>query len=169
MLAGDAIERAAFTVTVVAWTTLLGGIALLLLDLWLRRRSHVTTGTVGWRHALWVGIVQCLALLPGTSRSGATIAGGLLAGLSRPAAAEFSFLVGLPILYGAGLLKLWRMREEVPAQWSPLLVALLTAFASAALVVGPFVRFLQRHSFVPFAIYRILLGLGLLLWLHNGG
>ena len=124
-----------------------------------------------WVHALWIGVFQCLALVPGTSRSGATIAGAMVLGFRRTAAAEFSFLVGLPILYGATLLKLWKGHEELfrdSARVFEFSLATVTAFVSAALVVGPFVRYLQRHTFVPFAWYRIAAGGVILLMVVSG-
>lgn len=158
----DWIEARLFTPAVVATTTLIGGVLLLWLERWLRGRPPGGAGelpAMGYRTAFWIGVWQCLALIPGTSRSGATIAGGLLLGLSRPAAAEFSFLVGLPILYGACLLKLGKNWAEVTGPLAvPFVIATLFAFLAALVVVRPFVAFLRRHTFVPFAIYRILAG-----------
>ena len=115
--------------------------------------------TLSYRTALWVGLFQCLALVPGTSRSGATIAGALLLGLSRPAAAEFSFLVGLPILYGASGWKLLKHRDLLAGDaLLPFCTGTLVAFLSALVVVRPFVRFLRSHTFAPFAWYRIVVG-----------
>jgi undecaprenyl-diphosphatase len=115
--------------------------------------------SIGYRQALLIGAWQCLALLPGTSRSAATMAGGMLLGLSRATAAEFSFLLGLPILYGACAKEVAGNWREVtgPLFW-PFLVGTLAAFLMALIVVRPFVRFLRGHTFVPFAIYRIVLG-----------
>ena len=113
-----------------------------------------------YQTALWIGVWQCVALLPGTSRSAATIAGALLLGLSRTAAAEISFLVGLPILYGACLLKIFQHHELLSGPLlEPMLVATSAAFVSALLVVRPFVHYLRRHTFAVFAVYRIAAGL----------
>lgn len=157
------IEAHLFSTGLVAATTAVGGLLLLWLEHFLRGRSPVgELATMGYRTAFFVGCFQCLALVPGTSRSGATIAGALLLGMSRTAAAEFSFLVGLPILYGACAVKIL---HEWAAIRGPLLLPMLvgtgTAFLSALVVVRPFVAFLRAHSFVPFAIYR--LGAGALL------
>jgi undecaprenyl-diphosphatase len=98
--------------------------------------------------------------VPGTSRSAATIGGALWHGLSRPAAAEFSFLVGLPILYGAAVWKLYKHGGELAGPLvMPFLVATLVAFLSALCVVRPFVAFLRAHTFAAFAWYRIVAGL----------
>jgi undecaprenyl-diphosphatase len=107
LLIDDWIEERLFDTTVVATTTVVGGVLLLVLEAWLRRRERaghppdVGVDAMTLRHAFVIGMFQCLALIPGTSRSGSTIAGALIVGMRRPAAAEFSFLVGLPILYGA--------------------------------------------------------------------
>jgi undecaprenyl-diphosphatase len=174
-LIGIALEdplETLFDPLVVAITTLAGGVLLLLLEGWLGRRAAAGAPLahglerMTLRDAFGIGLFQCLALIPGTSRSGATIAGALLLGYRRPAAAEFSFLLGLPILYGACLLKLFGGDGGIDAALGrDLLLAMLAAFVSALLVVGPFVRFLERRTFVPFAVYRLLLGTALLgLW-----
>ena len=155
--------------TTVALATLVGGGLLLALEGWLSGKARRGEGpTLGLedltaKRALTIGLLQTLALIPGTSRSAATIAGGLVLGMTRAAAAEFSFLVGLPILYGACALQLWKARHDLHGDLlRDLAVGGLVAFVAAALVVGPFVRWLQRHTFVPFAVYRICAGLVIL-------
>ena len=172
----DAIEDVLFSATTVATTLTIGGVLLLLLEGWLRRRAQrgepppsreVEGMTI--RHAMTIGLFQCLALVPGTSRSGATIAGALLIGYRRTAAAEFSFLVGLPVLYGACLLKVAKDWERISG---PLLLDFLVgaaaSFVTALLIVGPFVRYLQRHTFAAFGWYRILAGLALFAMIATG-
>jgi undecaprenyl-diphosphatase len=157
----DWIDARLFTPGVVATTMVVGGVLLLLLEAWLRGRdaAALELAAVRYRTAFAIGLFQCLALLPGTSRSAATIGGALLLGLSRPAAAEFSFLVGLPILYGAGVLKVAGHHELLHGDFLlAFAVGTAASFASALLVVGPFVRFLRRHTFVPFACYRLVGG-----------
>ena len=161
---GDWIEHNLFSVKFVAATMTLGGILLLVLEFWLRRKGGAerlgTLAQMPYQTAFWIGMWQCLALLPGTSRSAATIAGALLLGLSRTAAAEISFLVGLPILYGACLLKIFQHHELLSGPLlQPMLVATSAAFVSALVVVRPFVRYLRRHTFAVFAVYRIAAGL----------
>lgn len=163
----DQIEEVLFSPTTVGIALVVGGIALLGLERWLARRpaaaepGSIESMTLG--QAFGIGLFQCLALVPGTSRSGATIAGGLVLGMGRVAAAEFSFLVGLPVLYGACFLKL---AKEPEVFFGPLLVDFLigtvVSFVTAYLVVGPFVRFLQSHTFVVFGWYRIAAGGALL-------
>jgi undecaprenyl-diphosphatase len=150
-----------FSAATVAWSTAIGGALLLWLERWFRAhppRNDAVTG-ITLRQAFVIGLFQCLALIPGTSRSGATMAGAMLVGTSRPAAAEFSFLLGLPILYGACGYELLKQRAELQSGLLlPFLVGTLVAFLSALAVVRPFVRFLRTHTFAPFAYYRLALG-----------
>ncbi|MBL8724350.1 MAG: undecaprenyl-diphosphate phosphatase [Planctomycetes bacterium] len=165
------IDAHLFSPWVVASTMLLGGLVLLWLERSLRGRAARLEDlpAVGYRTALWIGCWQCLALLPGTSRSAATLGGALWLGLSRPAAAEFSFLVGLPILYGAAALKLWQGRALLDGPFLlPFAVGSVVAFASAIVVVRPFVAFVRRRDFTPFAWYRVAAG-GLLFALCAAG
>ncbi len=174
LLFDEKIEELLFNNITVGIALIVGGVLLWILEKWHKKHRPADSGEADGfsiqqmtlKQALGIGLFQSLALIPGTSRAGATIAGGLVLGFGRTAAAEFSFLVGLPILYGASLLKLVKQPEifEDSARLSEFGIASVAAFISAALVVKPFVRFLQKHSFVPFAIYRILAG-GLLLGL----
>jgi undecaprenyl-diphosphatase len=171
LLLEDAISAHLFSTLTVAIALILGGVLLWWLERWQRAqalvagRSGEVVETITLRQAFVIGLWQCLALVPGTSRSGATIAGGMLVGCSRTAAAEFSFLVGLPILFGASALKLVQDADRLTG---PLLrdfaIASGASFVTALAVVVPFVAFLRRHTFVPFAVYRIGFG-GLLLLL----
>ena len=112
------------------------------------------------RDALAVGLAQCLALVPGTSRSGATIIGGMLFGLGRQAATEFSFFLSIPTLLGAGAYSLWKERALLSAADLPLfLVGLLFSFLAAWLCVRWLLRYVSTHTFVPFAWYRIAFGI----------
>lgn len=165
----DWIDEHLFSAKVVAATTVVGGVLLLWLDRIESRRTgeRLELGAMPYRTALLIGLFQCLALVPGTSRSGATIGGALLLGLSRTAAAEFSFLVGLPILYGAAGYKLIQKGHLLAGDLLlPFVVGLLVSFLSALVVVKPFVRYVRAHSFAPFAWYRIVAGivLAILCW-----
>jgi undecaprenyl-diphosphatase len=158
------IDAHLFGTGVVIATMVLGGFVLLALERWLRTRpAGGELEAMPYRTAFAVGLWQCLALVPGTSRSAATIGGALWLGLSRPAAAVFSFLVGLPILYGASLWKLAQHGGEIVRQGLLVhfLVATLVAFLSALCVVRPFVQFVRTHTFAAFAWYRIAAGLAL--------
>jgi undecaprenyl-diphosphatase len=110
-----------------------------------------------------------LALVPGVSRSGATIMGGLLAGLDRPVAAEFSFFLAMPALAGAFLHDLWEVRHHLaPERGAEIAIGFVMAFVAALLVVKPFVRYVARSGFAPFAWYRIVAGLVVLLAIGVG-
>lgn len=161
LLFDDWIEARLFSAEFVAATMVVGGALLLWVEKLVRGRapSAENLSHIRYTTAFAIGCFQCLALLPGTSRSGATIAGALLLGLSRTAAAEFSFLVGLPILYGAGAVKLVSERDVIFGPLlQPMLVGTLVSFLSALVVVRPFVAYLRAHTFAPFAWYRILGG-----------
>ncbi len=170
----DFIEAVLFSPLTVAVTLVAGGFGLLVLEGWLERR-HAIQHDFGEREienmtlkqAVIIGFFQTLAMIPGTSRSGATIAGALILGYRRASAAEFSFLLGLPVLYGAALLTILKDWEQVSGPLlSDLLIGIATSFVAALLIVGPFVRYLQKHSFRSFAWYRIIAGsilLGLVL------
>ncbi len=160
LLFGKAVKAHLFTPLVVATTFILGGLVIL----WAERRQAVThiesVDDMRPMDALKVGLVQCLALVPGTSRSGATIIGGMLLGLSRKAATEFSFFLSIPTLIGAGLYSLYKERALLSAADIPLFaVGLLFSFAAAWLCVRWLLRYISSHTFVPFAWYRIAFGL----------
>ena len=114
--------------------------------------------------ALKVGLVQCLAMIPGTSRSGATIIGGMVLGLSRKAATDFSFYLAIPTLIGAGAYSLYKERALLSVADAPVFaVGLIFSFISAWVCVRWLLRYIASHSFVPFAWYRI--GFGIAVWI----
>ena len=122
-----------------------------------------------WLDALKVGFAQCFALIPGTSRSGATIIGGMLFGLSRPAATEFSFFLAVPTLCAAGAYDLWKNRALFSADdLGMFAVGLVVSFASAFVVIRWLIRYVATHDFRPFAWYRIAFGAAVLLTAHYG-
>jgi len=158
---GKAIKAHLFTPVVVASTFILGG----LIILWVERRKQppIRVQTIDEMTALdafKVGLVQCLALVPGTSRSGSTIIGGMLFGLSRKAATEFTFFLAIPTLIGAGLYSLYKERALLSLADVPLFgIGLATSFVSAWLCVRWLLRYVSTHDFVPFAWYRIAFGI----------
>ena len=169
LLFGKAIKAHLFTPLVVATTFILGGFVIL----WAERRQSVarieTVDDMRPLDALKVGLVQCLALVPGTSRSGATIIGGMLLGLSRKAATEFSFFLSIPTLIGAGLYSLWKERALLSAADTPLfLVGLVFSFVSAWICVRWLLRYISTHTFTAFAWYRIAFGLVVLATAYSG-
>ena len=173
LLAGKAIKANLFTPTVVATTFIVGGFIIL----WAERRpaSAVRVDDVDqmtpW-DALKVGLVQCLAMVPGTSRSGATIIGGMFLGLSRQTATDFSFFLGIPTLIGAGAYSLYKERALLSVADLPLFgVGLVMSFVSAWLCVRWLLRYVATHSFEVFAWYRIVFGVLVLVtaqmgWVH---
>jgi len=170
LLFGKAIKAHLFTPTVVASTFILGGFVIL----WAERRSPSAVRIqdveqmTPW-DALKVGLVQCLAMVPGTSRSGATIIGGMLLGLSRKAATDFSFFLAIPTLIGAGLYSLYKERALLSAADIPLFgVGLAFSFVSAWICVRWLLRYISSHSFVPFAWYRIAFGIVVLATAWSG-
>ncbi|MFM9881053.1 MAG: undecaprenyl-diphosphate phosphatase [Burkholderiaceae bacterium] len=165
LLFGKAIKANLFTPEVVASAFIIGGFIIL----WAERRQRgnlqapVRISEVEDMQpldALKVGLVQCLAMIPGTSRSGATIIGGMLLGLSRKAATDFSFYLAIPTLIGAGAYSLYKERALLSLADVPLFgVGLVFSFVSAWLCVRWLLRYIATHDFVPFAWYRIAFGL----------
>ncbi len=130
-----------------------------------RGRTDLEERDIGWREALWIGLWQCLALMPGASRSGTTITAGLFAGLSRSAAARFSFLLSLPAVLGAGVKELYDERKELlgsSEQAVPLLVATLVSALVGYLSIAFLLGFLRRYNMGVFVVYRLLLGAAIL-------
>lgn len=158
---GKAIQQNLFTPAVVATTFILGGFVIL----WAEGRHHPQVRIqevedMRWSDALKLGLVQCLALVPGTSRSGATIIGGMLLGLSRKAATDFSFYLAIPTLIGAGAYSLYKERGQLGPDDLPMFaVGLFFSFVSAWLCVRWLLRYISTHSFTPFAWYRIAFGI----------
>jgi len=173
LLLKDLIEAHLFSVEVVAAALLLGGLGMLAADrVWPREEPprHDELDVLTLPQAFRIGCFQCLSLIPGTSRSLATLVGGRAAGLSHAAAAEFSFLLGFVTLTAASAYKAWKLGPALgriyPA--GPAALGLLVAFVVAYLTAGWLVRHLQRRGFAPFAWYRIALGGGLLVALAAG-
>jgi undecaprenyl-diphosphatase len=170
LLFGKLIKENLFTPVVVAGTFILGGLVIL----WAEKRQQTavrihSVDEMSAADAIKVGLVQCLALVPGTSRSGATIIGGMLLGLSRKAATEFSFFLAMPTLIGAGAYSLLKERHMLSLADVPMFATgLALSFVSAWLCVRWLLRYISTHSFVPFAWYRIVFGLGGLLTAYTG-
>jgi undecaprenyl-diphosphatase len=155
-LGRHAIKEYLFTPGAVALALLVGGIAILIAERYVRRRPTAPLDTISLGQALGIGLFQTLALWPGTSRSAATIVGGMLLGLDRKSAAEFSFLIAVPIMAAATGYDLLKMRQALNAgDAAQLALGFLVAFIVALLTIRAFVRMLNRWSLVPFAWYRI--------------
>lgn len=154
----------------VAWATLIGGAVILGIERWLKGRA--TTAEIAWRVALLVGMGQLIAaVFPGASRSGTTILMALALGVGRPAATEFSFLLGIPTLLAAGGLKIVSEVKDHGLggeNWSLLALGTIVSAVTAFIVVKWLLRFVQSHTFTGFGWYRIALGAVLLAWAARG-
>jgi undecaprenyl-diphosphatase len=153
----------------VALALIIGGF----LILWAERRKHIIdverVEDMDWKHALKIGLMQCLALIPGTSRSGATIIGGLFFGLSRKAATEFSFFLAIPIMFAATFYDVYKHREILQFNdMGVFLVGFVASFVSALIAVRGLLRFVSHHDFTIFAWYRIGFGAIVLATAYSG-
>lgn len=160
VLFADTIHHYLFNPITVATALVIGGVVIL----WAERRSHAvrveTVEAMTWKDALKIGCAQCLALVPGTSRSGATIIGGLLFGLSRKAATEFSFFLAMPTMVGATVYSVYKYRELFqPGDFAVFAIGFVTAFIFAMIAVRALLKFIGNHSYAAFAWYRIAFGL----------
>jgi undecaprenyl-diphosphatase len=155
---------------VVAWAFIAGGIAILLIERLVKRTPVVGVADMPLKTVIGVGLIQCLAMIPGVSRSGATIMGGLSLGVERRTAAEFSFFLAIPTMLGATTLELAKHHDTLLAGASgvgfgTVAVGFVTSFVVAIVVVKAFVHYISRHGFAPFAWYRIIAGAVALVWL----
>jgi undecaprenyl-diphosphatase len=166
---GDAIKAYLFSPVPVALAFIAGGVIILLVERGPRPARVDSTRAMTWLDALKVGVAQCFALIPGTSRSGATIIGGMLFGLSRPAATEFSFFLAVPTLVAAGGYDLWRNRDLFASEDLQMVaVGLVVSFFAALIVIRWLVRYVATHDFRPFAWYRIAFGAVVLATAYSG-
>ncbi len=172
----DRIDALLGDVAVVAWAFILGGVVLILADRWFKAApnqdgsgSPSQLDSLSGKGAAVVGIFQCIAFIPGVSRSAATILGGLAQRLDRKAAAEFSFLLAVPTLTAAGAYKLLKILPTIQAeQVTSLVVGNFVSFVVGVITIKAFIGYLSRKGFLVFGIYRILVGVALLAWLMSG-
>lgn len=163
---GDQIEMLLENAVVVAWALIIGGIAILIVEKLARTREHGGVAAVPLRTSIVIGLVQCLAMVPGVSRSGATILGAMAMGIDRKTAAEFSFFLALPTLTGATALQLFKHRDALTmGDMNEIAVGFVVSFLVALVVVKGFIAIINRYGFVPFAWYRIVAGGAALIWL----
>lgn len=178
LLLHDFIKDVLFNTTIVCISLIIGGVALIVLERWsdagtmgLRRRVKDGVVTLeqralaedamklSWKTAIGVGLWQCLSIIPGVSRSGATIVGGLLLGVDKKAAAEFSFFLAIPTMVGAFALDFWESRDLITGNVAGLIaIGFVVSFISGLFVVRFLVDFVGRYGFAPFSIWRILVG-----------
>jgi undecaprenyl-diphosphatase len=160
------ITRLLFDPYVVCVALILGGVAIIAIERWRPRPAIHRVEEIGWLAALLIGFGQALAMIPGTSRSGATIIAALLVGADRRTAAEFSFVLAVPTMLAATAYALWKARGELGSgDLGQIAVGTLAAFADAQVVVRVVLAVISRIGFTPFGWYRIALGGGMLAWL----
>ena len=169
VLLDDWLDAHLYNYITVAITLILYGVAFLFLER--NRRSQPSirrTSEISWSVAVYIGLFQCLSMIPGTSRSGATILGAMLLGLSRSAAAEFSFFLAIPTMVGASFLKILKFVKEgvgmTGQEAAILIVGCLVAFVVSLIAIRSLMNYVKRHSFAAFGVYRIALGLVVLLY-----
>lgn len=165
---GRDIDGWLYNSLVVSLMLIVYGILFILIERYNKNKEAVcnTVEEIGYKNAFLIGVFQMLAIIPGTSRSGSTILGSMLIGVSRTAAAEFSFFMAIPAMLGASLIKLLgfvsfvsECSVAVPTlAWITLLVGSLVAFAVSMVAIKFLMEFVRRHSFAPFGVYRIILG-----------
>lgn len=159
-LAKDFIEANTRGAAVIATTTILFGLALWYADAKAKENKHIFDIT--WKSALLIGIAQAIAMIPGTSRSGATITAGLLLGLDKQSAARFSFLMSIPVIGGLGLVMSIELAlAKTAVDWHALILGTVLSFISAYACIFLFLKFIERMGMLPFVIYRLILGGGL--------
>lgn len=166
VLLDDFVDEHFYNYQVVAIALIVYGVLFLVIENSRRnRKPQVTTlPQLSYKRALYVGLFQVLAIIPGTSRSGSTILGAMLLGLDRPLAAEFSFFMAVPVMLGASGLKTVKYIAEgglafSATEWMVLIVGTVVAFVVSLAAIRFLVQFVKRHDFKPFGIYRIVLGL----------
>lgn len=166
LLLDDWLEARLFNAVTVAIALIVGGVILLILERGNRSARIETSDALSYGRALGIGFIQCIAMIPGTSRSAATIIGAMALGSSRALAAEFSFFLAIPTMFGATAVKLHKVGFSFTGeQWAVLALGSLTSFAVAYAVVAFLMNYVRRHDFRPFGYYRIVAGAAvLILW-----
>lgn len=167
-LAYKAIKAMLETPAIVAWALILGGVAILAIERMAKTIHTESVEAMSWKTALGIGFIQCLSMIPGVSRSGATIMGALVLGVERKTAAEFSFFVAVPTMMGASSLALYKEGAALAAaDISNIAIGFAISFVVAALVIKGFMAIVTRYGFAPFAWYRIVAGVVALIWLNS--
>ena len=166
------IEALLGNAKVVAIALIVGGVAILVIEKLVKRSDTVGVAEMSAKTALGIGFAQCLAMIPGVSRSGATIMGGLSLGVERRTAAEFSFFLAVPTMLGSTTLEVAKHRHEIMSGagvgFGLIAIGFIVSFLVALVVVRAFVHYISRNGFAPFAWYRIIAGAAALAWLTLG-
>jgi undecaprenyl-diphosphatase len=154
-----------FNPATVAIALVLGGVAIIILERWDKQATIQSIGSLGYSTAFFIGLIQCLSMIPGTSRSAATIIGAMVLGCSRLAAVEFSFFLAIPTIFAATVYSIYKMGLSITgSEIIVLIVGFVVSFFTAWLVVAGFMSFISKRNFKPFGYYRILLGGVILLY-----
>lgn len=169
LLLSDIIDQLLESVTTVAISLLVGGVILVFIDKWIKNPDVEGEQPVSNKNALVIGFFQCLAMIPGTSRSAASIIGGMQQGLTRKNAAEFSFFLAVPTMFAASAYKLLKQYEMIKADdWNMLIVGNVVAFVVAMIAIKFFISFLTKYGFAIFGWYRIIVGGLILIFMAMG-
>ena len=165
----DRIEELLESAETVAVALVLGGIAILVIEALIKQpKVEPGVASIPWKKALGIGFIQCLSMIPGVSRSGATIMGALTLGVERRTAAEFSFFLAVPTMIGATTLSVFKHSDELASgrvDWGLIGVGFVVSFIVAVVVIRWFVGIVSKHGFAPFAWYRIVAGTLAMIWL----
>lgn len=162
------LVKSFFHPSLVSYMLIAGGVAFIAIELWLRNRPATVASIqeISYRQAFIIGLLQSLSMIPGVSRSGATIMGGLLVGMNRKDAAEFSFLLALPTMLAATAYDIYKNYTIFNlGDWQNILVGFITSFIFAVIGIKALLKFISSHTFVPFGIYRIAVGVIFLFFL----
>lgn len=166
----DYIEVLLGSPKVVAWALIAGGVAILVIERLVREQRFRGIADIPLLRVVGVGFIQCVAMIPGVSRSGATIMGALSLGVERRTAAEFSFFLAIPTMLGATALEMVKKGDQLTSAavgWGDIALGFAISFVVAILVIKAFVGLVSRHGFGPFAWYRIIAGAAALIWLSS--
>ena len=167
---GETVKTLLFNDISVAIGLIVGGLIIWWVEKHPPKVNAVEVEDISLKEAIYIGLIQVLALIPGTSRSGATIIGGMMLGVSRKAATEFSFFLGIPVIVGAGLLDLFKNYHiyQTTQDWTVFFVGLIVSFVSALILIRVLVAYVSKRDFMVFAWYRIVSGLLILLFALTG-
>lgn len=166
------IEKLLGSIEVVAISLLLGGIVLLFIDKMFKNPKEDNADNISFKNAFIIGIWQCLAMIPGVSRSAASIIGGMQQKLTKKAAAEFSFFLAVPTMFGATAKKLYDFYKEgyqvSSHEWGLLAVGNIVGFVVAIIAIKSFINYVTKHGFQAFGVYRIIIGILILILIQTG-
>jgi undecaprenyl-diphosphatase len=153
---------------VVAWALVIGGVAILAIERIVKSATIHGIAEIPLARVIGIGFIQCISMIPGVSRSGATIMGALSLGVERRTAAEFSFFLAIPTMLGATVLELAKNHDAITSArvgWDEIAIGFVVSFVVAIAVIKWFVGIVSKHGFAPFAWYRIIAGISAILWL----